>query len=289
MKVGFLPSYRNAAIATPDYALGVARAAEDAGCESIWAVEHVVIPADYASRYPYAASGRMPLAADQPVPDPLDWLAFVAAGTTTLRLATGMLVLPEHQPVALAKRLATIDALSGGRLMVGVGVGWLREESEALGVDFDERGARCDEYVEVLRALWADGPSSFEGRFVRFEAMLSVPKPVQPGGVPVVVGGHSPAAARRAGRLGHGFYPLGTDPEGLGPLLVAMRKATGDAGRDPDAVEVTVGATFDLDVAKRFADLGVGRMIVSARGDTEVEGVRRLVERFTDDVASRLR
>jgi probable F420-dependent oxidoreductase len=288
MRLGFLPTYRGPAMADPSYVQGVASAAEAQGCESFWTVEHMIVPSDYLSRYPYSPGGRMPLTGDDPIPDPLDVLAYVAAITSRLRLGTCVIILPEHHPVQLAKRLATIDVLSGGRVTVGVGVGWLEEESRALGVPFQERGARTDEYLDVMRALWRDGVASFDGRFVQFDQVKSFPKPVQQGGVPVMIGGHSPAAARRAGQRGDGFYPLGVGPGELVDLLAVMGPAAVSAGRDPAAIEVTTGAPADLETAKRFADLGVSRFILSDRGKDGVEGAIRLMGQFMDSVISPL-
>src|SRR4051794_37728821 len=224
MKFGIRPSYRGGHAAVAEDAVEIARVAESAGCESIWAVEHVVVPDGYDSRYPYAADGRMGLTGADAIPDPLDWLAYVAAVTTTLRLATGVLILPQHNPVVLAKRAATIDALSNGRLLLGIGVGWLKEESDAIGVTFADRGRRTDEYIAAMRALWRDRPAGFEGEFVRFADVSSTPAPVQRGGVPIVVGGTSAAAIRRAGRTGDGYFPIGVGPDKLPPLLDAVRR-----------------------------------------------------------------
>jgi probable F420-dependent oxidoreductase len=278
VKLGLLPTYRSSVVASPDYALGVARACEEVGLESIWAVEHVVVPEAYSSRYPYAPDGRMPLTGDDAIPDPLDWLAFVAAGTTTLRLGTAMVILPEHHPVELAKRLATIDTLSHGRLLLGIGVGWMREEAEAVGTRFEDRGARTDEYIAVLRELWREPVASFHGRTVAFDRVKCLPKPVQPGGVPILVGGHSPAAARRAGRVGDGFFPLGVGVEELPALLELMAGAARDAGRDPDAIELTTNAPRDQETASRLVDLGVSRFVMSAHAQTDVPAVRDFVE-----------
>lgn len=283
-----MPSYRGAAVATPEYAIGVAQAAEAMGVESMWVAEHVVVPASYESRYPYAADGRMPLSGDDPIPDPLDWLAFVAGATERLVLGTAILILPEHQPVILAKRLATIDVLSRGRLRAGVGVGWLREEAEAVGVPFDERGARTDEFIVAMRALWSDEVASFEGRFVDFRGVKSRPRPTRPGGVPIVVGGHSRAAARRAGRLGDGFYPLGVDPDELAGLLEVMRKEAAASGRDAGTIQVMTHGPTDVEQARRLVDLGVGRFLISARPDDGVEGVRQLIGRYQERVLAQL-
>ena len=288
MKLGILPTYRGPAVANPDWVVAFAQLVEELGCESVWTVEHAVVPADYGSRYPYAETGRMPLTGDDPIPDPLDWLAFVAGVTRSLLLGTCVVILPEHNPVLLAKRLATIDVLSAGRMVVGVGVGWMREESEALGVPFEERGARTDEYLDVMRELWTNGVASFEGRFVRFADMKSSPKPVRPGGVPVVVGGHSAAAARRAGRRGDGFYPLGVGPAELAGLLDVMRSAAVDAGRDPSAIEISTGAPPDLAAAKQLTEMGVSRFMLSARGSGDLEAVRRLVGDFQDGIVAAL-
>lgn len=279
-KLGLMPSYRSPAVATPEYAAGFAVVAEESGCESVWACEHVVIPVEYASGYPYAPDGRMPLTGEHPIPDPLDWLAFVAGRTERLRLGTAVLILPEHNPVEMAKRLATIDTLSGGRLMLGIGVGWMREEADAVGTDFDQRGPRTDEYVDAMRALWTQKEASFDGPTVHFQRVRSEPKPAQSGGVPIHVGGHSKAAARRAGQRGDGFYPLGVDADALPALLKTMRAAATEAGRDPDGIELTVTAPRDADTAKQLIDLGASRFVLSARDNPDPRSVSELVERF---------
>ena len=212
----------------PKEAVALAQAAEAAGFESLWTVEHTVVPAGYASAYPYDPSGKMAGGRnDIPLPDPLIWMAFVAAATTRIKLATGILILPQHNPVLAAKQIATLDHLSGGRILLGVGVGWLQEEFAALGVPFAERGARMDEYIAALRELWSADKPTFKGRFVAFEGAYCRPQPVAKA-VPIVVGGHSEAAARRAGRLGDGFFPArGAPPE----LIAIARQAAEAAGR----------------------------------------------------------
>jgi probable F420-dependent oxidoreductase len=258
MKVGIM--FANVLLwGTRDGAEKLARAAEDSGIESLWTVEHVVVPAGYESAYPYSPSGRMPGDETAPIPDPLAWLAFMAAHTKTVRLATGIVILPQRNPVILAKECATIDVLSEGRLELGVGIGWLKEEFDVIGVPFSERMDRTDEYIEALRALWSDD-ETFSGRFTSFANARSFPKPMQKPGVPIVVGGHTKAAARRAGRLGDGFFPA--RPQDIAALLDEMKRAAKDAGRDPDAIEVTTGGPPNIDFAKSLADQGVSRIVM---------------------------
>ncbi len=244
------------------------QAAEAAGFESVWTVEHVIVPSGYQSAYPYSPTGKMPGPEDSPIPDPLVWLSFVAAATERIRLATGILILPQRNPVVLAKELATLDAMSGGRLDLGIGVGWLEEEFDAIGVPFSERGARTDDHVAALRALWTQDKATHQSPFTNFADCILRPRPAQ-GSIPIHVGGHSVAAARRAGRLGDGFFPGRGDHDELRSLFDVVRASATDAGRDPDAIELTAagrGAVGEraLDEVAALADLGVDRVIVPA-------------------------
>jgi len=269
MRFGILFANTGRAV-TPDGATALATIAEESGFESLWTVEHVVVPAGYESPYPYSPTGKMPGPENSPIPDPLIWLTWVGAATTRLRLATGILILPQRTPAVLAKELATLDVLSGGRVTLGVGVGWLEEEFRALGVPFENRGARTDEYIEALRVLWGAQESTYHGRFVDFERANCYPKPVQPDGIPIAVGGHTRAAARRAGRLGDEFFPGVSTPDQLTELIGTMRAAATEAGRDPDAIGITAGGAMDVDGVKRLADLGVTRIVVpNLGGDPE--------------------
>lgn len=269
----------------PEHAATLARLAEQAGFESLWTVEHVVVPADYRSPYPYSPDGRMPGREEIAIADPLVWLTYAAAVTERINLATGVLILPQRNPVLLAKECATLDVLSRGRLLLGVGVGWLAEEFAALGVPFEERGARTDEYVEALRVLWRQDEPTFDGRFVSFERAKSYPKPVQ-GTIPVIVGGHTDAAARRAGRIGDGFFPWGLGAEHLARLVEVMRQAAEDAGRDPDAIEVTAGA-MDAETIRAYADVGVSRIVTPAFARDAAE-LERWFEDFAENVIAKL-
>jgi probable F420-dependent oxidoreductase len=257
MKVGIM--FANVAFfGTPEGAEKLAQAAENAGVESLWTVEHVVVPAGYESPYPYSPTGKMPGDETAPIPDPLAWIAFMAAITKTVRLATGILILPQRNPVVLAKEAATIDVLSKGRLTLGVGIGWLAEEFAAIGVPFEERVDRTEENIRALRALWSDD-ETYDGPYSTFTKARSYPKPVQEGGVPIVVGGHTKAAARRAGRLGNGFFPGRGD---TAELIDECRRAAKDAGRDSDEIEITTGGLPSVDFAKGLADMGVSRLVV---------------------------
>jgi probable F420-dependent oxidoreductase len=273
--------------ARPDQAVELARAAEDLGFESLWTVEHTVVPTGYASTYPYAETGRMAGDEQSEIPDPLIWLSYLAAVTSRLRLATGILILPQRNPVTLAKELATLDVLSKGRMELGVGVGWLQEEFDALGVPFAERGARTDDYVAALRTLWEPGDDTYHGRFVDFDQANSYPKPVQPRGIPIVIGGHTAAAARRAGRLGDGFFPGVYRPGELEPLLDVMGASAREAGRDPEAIEVTAGGALDHDGAARLADAGVARLVIPPLS-FNLEKLKSRLGTFADGVIAKL-
>lgn len=272
----------------PGAAIEFARAAEAAGFESLWTVEHVVVPAGYQSAYPYDRSGRMPGSDDSPIPDPLVWLAFLASATSTIRLATGVLILPQRNPVVLAKELATLDYLSQGRMLLGAGVGWLAEEFEAIGVPFDERGRRTDDAIGALRALWSEDRATYEGTFTSFHDCIVRPQPVR-GTIPVHIGGHSEAAARRAGRLGDGFFPAVGGHRRLATLFDVARGAAEAAGRDPAALELTTGGngaigSGALDEVEALARLGVDRVVVPSFafwGDPEA------LARYGDEVIAR--
>ena len=272
--------------ADPAWMTAFATHVEECGFASLVVVEHALMFTEYTSAYPYSADGRVELAADCPIPDPLELLGFLAGRTTTLKLATGVLVLPDHHPVVLAKRVATLDRLSGGRLRLCVGMGWMREEVEACGTDFDSRGRRADEQLEVLRALWTGDPVSHHGEFFDFDAAVCRPTPVQ-GRLPVLVGGHSLAAARRAGRLGDGLQPLGVAGERLQELRTEMARSAETAGRDPDALELALGhavTAIDSGRAERLEAFGATRVVLAMPDTADLDEARSALS----DCAERL-
>lgn len=280
MKLGLLPPYRLNVTSDPAWMGAFAAHADEVGFESLLTVEHVVVPVDYESRYPYSDTGRMPLPDDCELPDPLDLLAWIAGRTQRIRLGTGILVLPEHHPLQLAKRVATIDRLSGGRVFLGVGVGWNREELEAVGVDPATRGARTDEGIEALRAVWDQEEVSFSGTYASFERVRSHPKPAQDR-VPILVGGHAAAAARRAGRLGDGFFPLGLSGELLDERVAQVAEAARAAGRDPAEVPLTTGGLLGEGTSEAAIEeavrRGAERVVLSTRID-DLDELRRAMD-----------
>ena len=267
-------------------ALEICRRAEAAGFESLWGGEHVVLPSTIASRYPYTADGKIPAESDTPIPDPLIWLAFAAAAAPTMRLGTCILIVPQRNPLVLAKELATLDQLSGGRVELGLGVGWLQEEFDALGVPWERRGARNDEYIAAMRALWAGPHAEFHGEFVDFPPVTCSPRPVQ-ASIPILVGGDTEAAIQRAVRLADGYFPGEGDAERLGRLIARVREAAERAGRDPASIEIN--ANFGAHMAdpvggvERLAELGVGRVMVPAFFFAGPGGLDRLDE-FAEQV-----
>jgi probable F420-dependent oxidoreductase len=220
----------------------VARAAERSGFATLWAGEHVVMVDRPDSTYPYADDGRIAVPSAADWLDPLDLFAFLSATTSTIRLATGVLLLPEHNPVVVAKRAATVDVLSGGRLTLGVGIGWSAEEFSALGVPFHGRGTRAEEYIDVLRALWRDDVASHTGSHVQFDRVRSYPKPIRHM-IPVVLGGNSDGALERVARCGDGWYGFNLSLEKLPERLDFLRSACQERGRPASGLDVAVALT----------------------------------------------
>jgi probable F420-dependent oxidoreductase len=242
-----------APFATAELLAAVGREAEARGVHRLWVGEHVVLFDEYASNYPYADDGKIPAPKGTGLLEPFATLSFVAAHTKTLRLGTAMVLLPQRNPVYTAKEVATIDWLTNGRVDLGVGVGWLREEFDAVNVSWPRRGARTDEYLSVLATLWADDPSSFDGEFYSLPPCSMFPKPVQQP-PPVHIGGESDAALRRAARFGQGWHTFNRLPEDLAEPLGRLDGYLAEAGRTRDDLQVTVCPYFQPLTPERVAD-----------------------------------
>lgn len=255
--------------ATAEVCRAVGREVEDRGFESIWVPEHVVLFDEHESVYPYSADGRLPGGPETGMLEPLTALTYLAAVTDRVRLGTGICLVPQRNPVYTAKQVTDLDNLSGGRVEFGIGIGWLREEFEALNVPFAGRGARTDEYLAVMRSLWTDEVSAFAGEHYELPACRMYPKPVQAPHPPILVGGESPAAMRRVARHGQGWFSMNRLPDDLpGPLaeLDAALAAEGRSRADDD-VSLTVCPYFhpvDADAVARYAEAGVDRLVVLA-------------------------
>ena len=244
---------------TPELLDALAEGAEARGIGTIWVGEHVVLFEDYESRYPYAEDGRIPAPPGTGLLEPLLTLTYLAARTSTVRLGTAMLLLPQRNPVYVAKEVATLDWLSGGRVDLGIGVGWLKEEFDALGVPWERRGRRTDEYLEVLRTLWVDNPSSYHGVTYDLPACEMYPKPVQAPHPPIHVGGETPAALRRAARLGQGWHTFNRSPAELATGLAELDVHLEAAGRSRAELRITVCPYFEQlspEAVEQYAEAG---------------------------------
>jgi probable F420-dependent oxidoreductase len=264
-----------------------AQVADRVGYDSVWIPEHVAIPQDYASRYPYRPEGKLPGDDENmPWPEPLLCLSYVAAVTRKIRLGTIIIILPLRHPLYIAKEMATLDVLSGGRAMLGIGSGWLKEEFEALGLDFHTRGMRTDESIEAIRALWRDNPTSYSGKHFKFGPLKSFPKPLQKGGIPIHVGGNSPAAIRRTARYGDGYIPVGTLEEAA-PLFEQLRAECKRIGRNPAEIELCCGCEPTADAVKRCEDMGVTRVLTGAQFSYEYDQVTREMEKIGNELIAK--
>lgn len=268
----------------PEQMTAVAQRAEALGFESVWVAEHLVIPAQIRSRYPYAADGVPPINPATPLLDPLLVLMQVAARTERIRLGTNVYILPLRHPLAVARMAMTLDLLAQGRFIFGIGVGWLEEEFEAAGVDFATRAGRTREYVRAIRVLWTEPEPSFAGRYVSFGPLKFEPKPAQKPHPPIVFGGESAAALRRAAALGDGWYGVGHTPLTAGEQVARLRALLTEAERPDAPFEITVshGASeLTVDDVARYAEAGVHRVVSLPwrRGREAEEGLQRLAER----------
>jgi probable F420-dependent oxidoreductase len=280
--------------ATRDALITLAQRVEGLGFDSVWASDHVVVPTRIESRYPYNATGNFPLPATANFLEPLTALAVVAGATQRVQLGTTVLVLPHRHPVLAAKILSTLDHLAPGRVILGAGVGWMREEIEILGAPYDRRGAWTDEAIRIMRACWQNERVSFRGEFFSFPEVGFAPRPPR-GSIPIWIGGHTPRALRRVAELGDGWHAAFASPAVMREGLEKLRAACAKIGRDPKSISVSVrmglpakrDAAEVLDELKALRDVGVSHVIVETRV-TDVDDSSRILERFVSEVRTRL-
>jgi probable F420-dependent oxidoreductase len=269
----------------PRWYVPVAQQAEAAGFESVWFGEHLVLPATMPSTYPYATDGNAPIAPDTPVYDAFVMLAGIATATTTLRLGTNVYVLPLRHPLVTARSVVTLDRLSGGRVTLGAGIGWLKDEFDAAGVPFSERGSRMDEIVPLLRRLWSgEDPITHEGRHFSFGPVNFRPKSIQKPSIPIELGGTSPAALRRAALMGNGWMELGSgDVDELAGRIAGLTKARSEAGLGDTPFEITTSLPPEDGDLHALQDAGVTRVITHIPGltpDSSLDDARRWIDDF---------
>jgi probable F420-dependent oxidoreductase len=253
----------------PDTLLPLARKAEDMGFESVWTGEHVMIPLDHASTYPFNRSGRIGVPPETAFIDPLIALSHIAAQTTKLRLGTGINLLPQSNPLLFAKQVASLDHLAKGRLLLGLGVGWLAEEFQAMGVPFAGRGRRFDDYLAAIKKVWSGEEVQHQSEYLDWSGFKSYPlphpRPGRPSGPPIIIGGHSAAALRRTVAIGDGWFGFPKNHEELAALLSKLRQVAEAADRDPASIEITAlwrDYAAGMDSLEGYRDLGVDRLLV---------------------------
>ena len=288
MKIGLIPA--NIGAPNGEMMIGMAKLAEQVGFESIWTFEHVIIPVDYASKYPYSADGKMGVDPDANFVDPLIALTAIAAQTTTIRLGTGVNILSQANPLYVAKQAASLDFVSGGRFELGVGIGWLREEFEACGTPFERRGARFDDYVQAMRKVWTGDVVEHESEFLHWTGFKSNPTPVQDP-FPVVIGGTKGKAFERVARYGNGWFAPTGSPKQLAPLIAQLDEACAREGRATSEIEVTsmwFPNPEDLSDVEQFAELGVGRLVVPVPAIVKGNPIES-IQAFGENVLAKLK
>jgi probable F420-dependent oxidoreductase len=282
MKIGFFALGIGTG-AHPDVIRVAAETAERAGFATIWAPEHVVLFDSHDSKYPYDESGRFATPADFDWLDPFLTLTYAAAATTKARLATGICLVPQRNPLILAKEIATLDRLSGGRFALGVGIGWLKEEFDALGVPFERRARRTREYIEVMRKLWSEPVTTFRGEFAGFENARSFPKPPQGANIPIWFGGESEPALRRVAAYGNGWFGFNLDPAGAQEKINRLRALIRERGREREKFEMIVSPytkRITPDDLKRYRDAGADEVVMLTNLPRDAARVRGHVEQM---------
>jgi len=285
MKIGLFAMGIGAA-ANPDVVRNVATTGERTGFATLWVGEHVVLFDRHDSKYPYSEGGKFPLAANADWLDPFTALTFAAALTSKIRLATGVCLVPEHNPLVLAKVIASLDKLAKGRFAFGVGIGWLAEEFAAIGVPFERRAQRTREYIEVMRKLWSDGVASHHGEFVNFDNAGSYPKPPQGAKLPVIFGGESNPALRRVAEYGNGWFGFNLDPAETKERIGKLEQLLNQNGRKLSDVELIVSPytkKITPDDLKRYRDLGISEVPIMTTFDDDPAKASAQVERVAGD------
>lgn len=279
MKFGTVPV--NVGVKSVEHIVAFAQLAEAQGLESVWTFEHVMVPEDYNSRYPYSNDGKMGAGPETNFVDPLIALATVAAHTQHIKLGTGVNIVAQANPLLLAKQAASLDFVSGGRFLLGAGIGWLREEFDAMGVPFERRGARFDDYIVAMRKVWSGEVVNHESEFINWSGFKSFPLP-QAGTLPIIMGGNKGKIYERIARLGDGWFMPADTPAAAAQMLEPLAAACAAHDRDPATVEIT--SMWDgqggLDTVAEFERVGVHRLVVPvfAFGDDPVEGLLALAE-----------
>ncbi|MCH9671671.1 MAG: LLM class F420-dependent oxidoreductase [Gammaproteobacteria bacterium] len=289
MKIGIVP-INLGEFSHPETLVPFVQEAEALGFESMWTFEHVIIPSQYESVYPYSPSGKLAFTADSEFIDPLVALTYIAAATEKLRLGTGINILPQVNPLYFAKQTACIDHLSNGRLMLGLGVGWLREEFDAIGVPFERRGKRADEYLEALKVAWTGEEVNFKGEFVDWHDFRILPPAKQKPGIPVFIGGVTPRAVKRVVEHGDGWYVIHNGPDQLNAHFKLLDAELAAQGRDKGTLEITSYWNFHkegLDMLSHYEDLGVDRLLINVHALRQGDAVTAL-KWFADTVFPKL-
>ncbi len=272
--------------ARPGAILKTAAEAERRGVSTLWVGEHVVLFDRQDSKYPYAASGEFPLPGNADWLDPFITLTYAAAVTKTIRLATGICLVPEHNPVVLAKEVASLDRLSNGRFALGVGIGWSAEEFAALGIPFERRAQRTREYIDVMRRLWSDDATTFHGEFVNFDAAKSFPKPVRGAKLPIIFGGESAPALKRSADIGDGWFGFNVGPDHAAPLVGKLRAMLKANGRDVSDVEIIAcpyAKKIESDDLKKYGAAGVNELVILATPPEDESQIAGWIERLARD------
>ena len=277
MKIGAFATFMSP-LGTPEFVADLGRRLEQAGLDSLWMGEHVVLFDEMEFPYPGSRDGRIPVPEGGGLLDTVATFGYLAHATTTLRLGTGIALISQRNPIYTAKEFATLDWLTGGRIDFGIGVGWCKEEVQACGYTWEDRGERSDEFLELITRLWTEPVACYRGKHFQLEPCRLDPKPVQKPHVPIIVGGHSPRALRRAAEFGAGWYGFGLDPAGTVRALERLEQALAASGRCRDGFEVIVTPdTVDDDAIRAFQDLGVDRLVLHL-GSQRAEKVTRRID-----------